>query len=98
MIRKEGKARWTYTCEPCSVRVTKPDQFRAIEACHRHERGFGHAQRIMSIAYQAIIDAFSEAVKPVLDVVESIASALAPPPNRPHDPTLLRDRRKWGGR
>jgi hypothetical protein len=42
MIRKEGKARWVYECEPCHVRRTSPDQFRAIEHQQRHEKGFGH--------------------------------------------------------
>jgi hypothetical protein len=42
MIRKEAKARWVYTCEPCNVHATHHDQFRAIEHQQRHEKGFGH--------------------------------------------------------
>jgi len=50
MIRKEGKARWTYTCEPCDVHATSPDQFRAIEHQQRHEKGFGHFGNVFSTA------------------------------------------------
>ncbi len=70
MIRKEGKARWTYTCEPCEVRLTHPDQFRAIEACHRHERGFGHFGR-------AIGDAVRTAVEPLMTAFGFVAQAQA---------------------
>ncbi|WP_028265920.1 hypothetical protein [Arthrobacter sp. MA-N2] len=126
MNRKEGKARWTYTCEPCEVRLTHPDQFRAIEACHRHERGFGHIVALLgsglTATFAPIIAAFgsgyaskaavereSAAVaakyaplpeaKSALDALEAMSFAQIPlPPNTPRDPTLRRDRRKWGGR
>ncbi|CAH0233368.1 hypothetical protein SRABI26_02705 [Arthrobacter sp. Bi26] len=56
MIRKEAKARWAYTCEPCSVHVTHPDQFRAIETQQRHEKGLGH----FGNAFSSIVrDAFA---------------------------------------
>lgn len=42
MIRKEGKARWTYTCKLCCKKWAKPDQFRAIERKQRHLRSIDH--------------------------------------------------------
>lgn len=56
MIRKLGKARWTYTCEPCEIGVTFPDQFRAIEYRQRHERNLGHA-------FKPLVNAFREMAK-----------------------------------
>jgi hypothetical protein len=100
MIRKEGKARWTYTCEPCDARLTHPDQFRAIEAFHRHERSSNHAFKMIGKALQPVVDVYMQFFKSLFPVVEQFQKdyALVPPPNRPHDPHLLRDRRKWGGR
>ncbi|MGM7776115.1 hypothetical protein ACSVHC_08865 [Arthrobacter sp. KNU-44] len=96
MIRKEGKCRWTYTCEPCEVRATFPDQFRAIEACHRHERSIEHGFKLMTRALKPIIDAYLGFANGIIGSQKDYA--LIPPPNLPHDPTLVRDRRKWGGR
>lgn len=42
MIRKEGKARWVYECQPCNIRTTHPDHFRAIERQQQHEKTFDH--------------------------------------------------------
>jgi hypothetical protein len=102
MIRKEGKARWVYTCEPCGyTSPASPDLLRAKEWSLRHNRGnfFTHLGQ-----------AFAEAAKPLAEFIELVGTVvnaehskddyvLVPPPkNLPHDPSLLRDRRKWGGR
>ena len=102
MIRKEGKGRWTYTCKLCGIKATSSDQFRAIERQQRHEATFEHASKPLADS----ISVFAEAIKEVgMTFVEAIASgvkpladAIATPPNLPHDPSLLSDRRKWGGR
>jgi len=98
MIRKDGKARWTYTCEPCSVHATSPDQFRAIEAQQRHEKGLGHFGAVIGRAADELAKVYIETLRPIGDLMESISATFAPPPNLPHDPSMLRDRRKWGGR
>lgn len=97
MIRKEGKARWVYECGPCGHTSTAVDQLRIVEAQNRHLRGnLVHFQN-------TIVEAF----KPLVDFVKKFADAaeqtqkdfgLVPPPNLPHDPSILKDRRKWGGR
>ncbi|NWL34448.1 hypothetical protein [Paenarthrobacter nitroguajacolicus] len=95
MIRKEGKARWVFTCQPCNERIEAVDQFRAIEAMNRHKRYTQHAWVVLGQAFQGIVDALNQVVTPLLD---ALAPVLTPPPNKPHDPTLVKDRRKWGGR
>lgn len=97
-VRKEGKARWIYECQPCNDRVEAIDQFRAIEYGQWHEKGPEHAATIIRQAFQGLVDAFAEIVTPVIDAVSSFAKIFEPPNNLPHDPSLLRDRRKWGGR
>ncbi|QSZ49388.1 hypothetical protein [Arthrobacter sp. D5-1] len=99
MIRKEGKARWVFECLPCGyVSPVVPDLLRAKECNLSHNRGnllkhFGQT--------------FAEAFMPFVELVQTLAKAdhfqddytLVPPPkNVPHDPSLLMDRRKWGGR
>jgi hypothetical protein len=96
MIRKQGKARWVYRCDFCAVELTAVDQLRILEARNKHLRGnLGHVFNILA-----------EAIKPVADLINRAASSgeplqkdfgLAPSPNVPHDPSLLKDRRKWGG-
>ncbi|MBT8163061.1 MULTISPECIES: hypothetical protein [Arthrobacter] len=100
MIRKQGKARWTYECAICEVHVTAPDQFRAIEACHRHEKTAEHAFKMIGKALQPVVDRYMQFFKSLLPIVEQFQKdyALVPPSSLPHDPTMLRDRRKWGGR
>ena len=95
MIRKEGKARWVYTCQPCNERIEAVDQFRAIEAMHSHRRGTQHAWVVLGEAFQGIVEALNDVVMPA---VEALNRIFEPPKNLPHDPSLLRDRRKWGGR
>ncbi|UDL14905.1 hypothetical protein PP357_gp58 [Arthrobacter phage Sarge] len=99
MIRKERKAHWTYRCSPCDY--TSPasvDLFGAQEWQQRHERAnIIHFQN-------GIVEAF----RPLVEFVKKFASAaeqyqtdytlIPPPSNIPHDPALLKDRRKWGGR
>lgn len=38
------------------------------------------------------------ATQKMVDAVEGLYEAFAPPKNIPHDPSLRKDRRKWGGR
>jgi hypothetical protein len=97
MITKAGKARWVYRCTLCEVERFAPDQLRIIEAQNRHLRGnFLHLQNAIVETFKPLVDF----VKTFADVAEQTqkAFALVPPPNLPHDPALLRDRRKWGGR
>jgi len=62
MIRKEGKARWVYECQPCSEHGAYPDQFRAIEHKQKHERTFGHFGKTVAAdireTFQPLMDAF----------------------------------------
>lgn len=62
MIRKEGKARWVYTCEECGVHATYPDHFRAIEREQAHEKSYAHFGRSIGKAvretFQPLMDAF----------------------------------------
>ncbi|SEI45228.1 hypothetical protein SAMN04487917_101368 [Arthrobacter sp. yr096] len=98
MIRKEGKARWVYTCDLCNVRLTRPDQFRAIEAMQRHQRSQEHGFKVIGAALEPFVEAMSNIATAAASMAETVHAVFAPPPNLPHDPTLLRDRRKWGGR
>lgn len=101
MIRKQRKAQWIYECRVCEhTSGTSTDLFGAQENQLHHERSLDHAFKLIGQAFQPIVDAFTHLSKTVLPMTEQLQSAfvLAPPPNLPHDPTLLRDRRKWGGR
>lgn len=98
-VRKEGKARWVYECQPCGyTSPVSPDLLRAKEWSLKHNRAnlFVHFGQTIT-----------EAFKPFVEAVEKLAAALPaqddfmlmpPPKNLPHDPSLLKDRRKWGGR
>lgn len=98
MIRKEGKARWVYECQPCNHKATAVDQLRVLEAQNHHLRGnFVHFNNVMVEAFKPLVDF----VKTFVDITEQTQKDYAlipPPPNIPHDPSLLKDRRKWGGR
>lgn len=96
--RKVGKARWVFECEPCNERVEAIDEFRAIEYGQWHEKSYQHTFTIAGRAFQVLVDAFTEIVTPALDVASSFSKFFEAPRNRPHDPSLLSDRRKWGGR
>lgn len=95
MIRKEGKARWVFECQPCSyVSPVVPDLLRAKEWSLRHNRG-----NLLNHFGQT----FAEAFKPFVELAQTSAKAdhyqddytLVPPPkNVPHDPSSLKDRRK----
>lgn len=112
MIRKEGKARWTYECRLCGIKAAYPDQFRAtIERQQRHERSSAHMAEAFTRAVTAAVEPLSEAIERLglawggaaSSIAKSLSDvqanyALMPPPNLPHDPALLHDRRKWGGR
>lgn len=96
MIRKEGKARWVYTCQPCNERIEAVDQFRAIEGMHRHQRGnITHLQNALAEAMKPVVDFFNRVAAQAEDFNKFLSQ---PAKNLPHDPSLLRDRRKWGGR
>lgn len=97
-IRKEGKARWVYECPTCDQRFTRPDLLRAVEAKQAHMLTSAHVFTAMKLAFQPVVEAFVEAGKAVASALEPLLALSAPPPNRPHDPTLLGDKRKWGGR
>lgn len=64
MIRKEGKARWTYTCKLCRKTWAKPDQFRAIERQQRHLRSTAH-----------MVEGISVAFKPAAEVIRNLGLA-----------------------
>ncbi|BCW61873.1 hypothetical protein [Arthrobacter sp. StoSoilB22] len=98
MIRKEGKVRWVYTCKLCNVRLGQVDQFRAIEAMQGHHRSPEHAFKALEQALQPFVEAMSSIASAAASLFETVQSVYAPPPNKPHDPSLLKDRRKWGGR
>lgn len=111
MIRKERKARWVYTCKLCNIKAAYPDQFRAIERQQRHERSSAHMAEAFTRAFTAAVEPLSTAIEQIglawgasaRTIAESFGAvqsnyALMPPPNLPHDPAMLRDRRKWGGR
>ena len=98
MIRKEAKARWVYTCQPCGERQVAVDEFRAIEIGQHHEKTAAHAGTVLSSAVNVLFDALAEALKPALDALGALGDLFSRPTNVPHDPALLRDRRKWGGR
>lgn len=98
MIRKVGKARWVYTCEPCDVSMICVDQFRALEYAHWHERSGLHGSVLLHSAIGQLMEAVATVVKPALDGITALTELLAPPPNLPHDPSLRKNKRKWGGR
>lgn len=100
MIRKLGKAHWDSWCTICEA-PTAPsvDRLGAMEAEKAHRESLDHLRASLGKGLQPLTDAFNSIIKAVADVSEVMQSsfALAPPPNRPHDPALLRDKRKWGG-
>jgi hypothetical protein len=51
-------------------------------------------------AFGPIADAFAELAKVIAPMHQQLQKdfALVPAQNLPHDPTLLKDRRKWGGK
>jgi len=98
MIRKEGKARWTYTCELCEDKQEAFDQFRAIEYGQWHEKTYAHAGAVFAATLSKVVNDLNKALRPTMDAFASLAEALATPTNMPHDPTLRGDRRKWGGK
>lgn len=98
MIRKEGKARWVYECIPCDNRVEAFDQFRAVEYGRWHEKTAGHGQVMFGEALSRAWDALSAIITPAIEAAAEFGRIFEPPKNLPHDPSLLSDRRKWGGR
>jgi hypothetical protein len=69
-----------------------------MEAKNRHLRTSAHVFTAMREAFKPVVEAYVELGRAVVDAMEPIIALSAPPPNIPHDPTLLKDRRKWGGR
>ncbi|MFS0718845.1 hypothetical protein ABC337_04930 [Arthrobacter sp. 1P04PC] len=103
MIRKEAKARWVYECLACDyTSPTSADLFGAQENQLRHTRTFDHASKPLVDSVTDFAEAITELGMSFAETIASafkpLADALATPTNLPHDPALLRDRRKWGGR
>ncbi|URC18099.1 hypothetical protein QEO76_gp38 [Arthrobacter phage Cole] len=98
MIRKERKAQWVYRCSPCDY--TSPasvDLFGAQEWQQKHERAsLVHFQNKLVEAFRPLVEYVQKFARAAEQCQE--AFTLMPPPNIPHDPSLRRDRRKWGGR
>lgn len=98
MIRKEGKARWVYTCDLCNVHATYPDHFRAIERHQQHEGSEGHALKLIGRALQPFAEAYARIADAAASMIDALQPVFTTPPNIPRDPALRLDRRKWGGR
>jgi hypothetical protein len=109
-IRKVRKAQWVYDCSLCEV-STKPrtDLFGVMEAKRQHINGQRHTAamfKAMSGAWEKAVSdvagAFgamaTEIVDSVMPAFKQFADVFAAPLNLPHDPSLLADRRKWGGK
>lgn len=95
MIRKEGKARWVYSCSLCGVDTVAPDQLRILEARNKHVRGnITHFGNTFAEIFRPLVELFQEFAP---TAKQKQALGLLPPPNLPRDPSLLKDRRKWGG-
>lgn len=100
MIRKERKACWVYECQTCRVLATGPDQWSVYEFQWHHVRSISHTAKAISHAFQPVADAMRElglAWSLPASYPDVLAAAIVNP-NRPLDPIMLRDRRKWGGR
>ncbi|QOP66806.1 hypothetical protein SEA_ODYSSEY395_57 [Arthrobacter phage Odyssey395] len=98
MIRHERK-RWVYECTLCDHSATAPDQLRVIEAQNEHVRGnLTHLAGAMVQAMEPFVASVNRVIKAMQGVSDQLYQLDAPAPNRPHDPSLLRDKRKWGGR
>lgn len=97
-IRKIGKARWMYECPTCGSGSIRPDLFRALEAKQQHQLTSAHVFKAMAEAFRPLVDAFVEAGQAAMEAVKPFMALSAAPMNRPHDPALLGDKRKWGGR
>lgn len=98
MIRKVRKACWLYECRTCEVSATGPDQWTPYEFGWKHERSSAHHFKVVGKAFEPMVDAFALMFKTVEEVAGQFQSLYAVPPNLPHDPSLLADRRKWGGK
>lgn len=110
MMRKLRKAQWVYECGDCGwTSYPSPDLFGAREAESWHQHMPGHREEMLRQAFVPIaavvsdvVSAYANLARTIIEAVapamEQINYALMPPPNIPHDPSLLRDRRKWGGR
>ena len=109
-IRKVRKAQWVYDCKLCDITTApRTDLFGAVEARKQHINGQRHFQKTLNAmagAWEAAIGTVAEAfgamaqniVDSVMPAMEQMNYVLAPPRNLPHDPSLLADRRKWGGK
>lgn len=98
-IRKVRKAQWVYECRVCDTR-SRPstDLFGAVEAKRRHMLTSDHVFKAMEEAFNPIVSAMMEMGRAVTEAFKPLMDLSAPPPNLPHDPSLLKDKRKWGGR
>ncbi|WP_156424582.1 hypothetical protein [Arthrobacter sp. EpRS71] len=52
----------------------------------------------LGIFAESLTEMANTFVNTVASAFKPLADVLATPPNIPHDPSLRRDRRKWGGR
>jgi hypothetical protein len=98
VIRHERK-RWVYECTLCEVTIEAPDQLRIVEAQNSHERGIGtHWANRVRVALGPFVREINRIAGQLAPVIDQFEQLNAPAPNIPHDPSLLRDKRKWGGR
>lgn len=95
MILNDGKGCWFYACLPCKEVTEAFGEEQAAAYGQSHEQTAEHAHVMIGIAFKGVRDGLMEKIKPALELINEI---FAPPTNKPHDPDLLRDRRKWGGR
>jgi hypothetical protein len=98
MITRENKL-YLYRCELCGITRTAPDQLRITEQRRLHTAGVGtHWANRVQLALGPFTDAISKLAGDLAPVIEQMNALNRPAPNTPHDPALLTDKRKWGGR
>lgn len=109
-LRKAAKANWHWDCRTCDYTSPRsPDRYGAELYGWDHEQTAEHVGKALIEVFAPIqeavtdmVDAYWEMARGVIegitDAMDQMAYALAPPPNIPHDPSLRKDKRKWGGR
>lgn len=99
-IRKVGKAHWEFRCGMCGAHGSGVDQWSVYEFGWNHNRDAAseHFFAAVSSAMDTLASAFNSMLKPVSEALSTMEQTFAEPMNLPHDPTLLKDKRKWGGR
>lgn len=85
----------TYICEPCGEQVVCSNQEWADLYKNVHLSSKAHFSVVMPIIMQNFVDK----LKPELEHLAALAETMnAPPKNTPRDPSMRKDKRKWGGR